>query len=202
MRIGINVPDELLRRMAPIRQVANLSQICRQAIKDWVDAYERAKDHARLDGMEAVAARFLAEHTQQSVDWEALGHEDAKLWVQVACLEDFETLFHNLKIKEREGRSDNWIPLYRHLEGTKTFWDRQHEHKEWFYRQIEFDEKTNHIEAAETQYTRAWLSYVTAVWQMVKDGIEADAKIRTAALTKARAELDIPAHLVGPERAM
>ena len=198
MRIGINVPDELLKRMQPVRQVTNLSQICRRAVEDWVGAYERAKDHARADGMEAVAARLLTEHARQSVDWEALGYEDAKLWVQMASLVDFGALFHNLKVQKREGRSDNFIPLYRHLEGTKTFLHRQHEHQEWFYRQLELDEKADHFQAAGRKYTHAWLSYVTAVWQMVKDGIEADAKVREAALTKARAELDVPAHLVGP----
>ena len=197
MRIGINVPDELLNRMQPIRRVANLSQICRQAIKDWVDAYERAKDHARTDGMEAVAARLLAQHARQSVDWVALGHEDAKFWVQIASLKDFEGLFHNLKAQVREGRSDNFIPFYRHLEGTKHFRDRQHEHQEWVYRQFELD-KPHHIQAAEMNYTRAWLSYVTAVWQIVKDGIEADAKVREDALTKVRTELDAPIQLIAP----
>ena len=200
MRVGINVPDELLKRIEPIRHVANVSQICRQAIKDWVDTYERAQYRAKSDGRETAAAKLLAESIGQTIDWEALALEDARVWVQIASLKDFRALFNNLKINEREGRSDNWIPFYRPLEGTKMFWDRKHEHREWIYQQFELDDKTNHIQAAETKYVRAWLSYVTAVWQMVKDGIEADAKDRRAALTKAHAEVDLPPHLVGPER--
>ena len=76
---GVNVPDELRRRIEPIRRATNVSQICWQAIKDWADAYERATDRARGDGMDEAATRLQAERERQSVDWEALGHEDAKL---------------------------------------------------------------------------------------------------------------------------
>ncbi|MBF8268004.1 MAG: hypothetical protein HW388_1512 [Dehalococcoidia bacterium] len=118
MRIGIKVADDILKRMEPFRHLTNVSQICRDAIEAWVDSYERARNRAREDGMEAVAARLQSEHAEQTVDWEALGHEDAKLWVQMATLEDFETLFHNLKVKERQGRSsENWIP-HRHMNST------------------------------------------------------------------------------------
>ena len=154
MRIGINLPDELLKKLEPIKSITNVSQICRQAIRERVEAFQRATDRAQSDGMDTAAARLITEHVNQYVDWEALALEDAKLWVQLASLEDFDDLFHNLKIKEGMGRSDNWIPASRHLEGTKIFLDRQIEQKDWLYRQVRLDNTADHIQAAETIYTR------------------------------------------------
>ncbi len=196
MRIGINVPNELIKRMEPIRDVTNVSQICRDAIQTWVDAYENASDRAKKDGVEEIADRLWHEYSDKSVNWEALGHEDAKLWVQLATLVDFENLFHNLKGLARQGRSaDDWIPVYRHLQGAKTFWERQQEHQEWFYWQIELDEKTNHFQQAHRIYNRGWLSYVTSVWQLVKDRVEAYATIQEAAISATRGEVEVPDHL-------
>jgi hypothetical protein len=195
MRIGINISDELIRNLEPIKAFTNISQICRQAIKDRVEAFQRADARARSDGMDAAAARLITEHKNQVVDWEALALEDAKLWVQLASMKDFDDLFHNLRIKESNGRTDNWIPTNGYLSGSKTFVDRQYENQDWFYRQVEMDESVNHIQVAEALYTSSWLSYVTAVWQMVKHGIAAEAKEREEELAKSRSEPEGPVHL-------
>ena len=84
MRIGVNVPDDLLKQMEPIKHMTNLSQVCREAIKDRVDAYERARARADREGMQEVAARLWQEYSEQAVDWETVGYEDAKMWVQLA----------------------------------------------------------------------------------------------------------------------
>jgi hypothetical protein len=195
MRIGINLPDELIKTLEPIKAFTNISQICRQAIKDRVDAFQRADARARSDGMDEAAARLIAAHAHQIVDWEALALQDARLWVQLASLKDFDDLFHNLRIKENKGRTDNWIPTNGFLAGTKTFVDRQYENQAWFYRQVEMDDALNHIQIAETLYTNSWLSYVTAVWQMVRDGIAAEAKDREEVAKNARLEPEVPDHL-------
>lgn len=144
--------------------------------------------------MDEVADRLGREHAEKSVDWEALGHEDGKLWAQLASIKDFEELPHNLKVKERQGRLDNWIPS-RWLEGTKNFNDRRYEHMKWFYEQYDSAEKTNHTELAETMYVRGWLSYVTAVWRMAKDRIAADSKARLEALRAKQASVELPDQL-------
>ena len=77
MRIGINVPNSLVKRMEPLRQMINVSQICRDAIQGWVDTYEHAMEKARQDGMEEVAAVLSREWEPYEVDWQAIGHEDA-----------------------------------------------------------------------------------------------------------------------------
>lgn len=168
MRIGINVPSDLLKRMEPLKQMTNVSQVCRDAIQAWVDRYERARERANQDGMEEVASRLRQELESYKVDWEALGHEDAKLWAQMATLKEFEHLFHNVGVAKKKGRMPGlWCaPI---LSGTKEFHERQHEHKEWFARQIELDEEgPNPYLRSEAEYTRGWLSYLRAVWEMAK----------------------------------
>ena len=182
MRIGVNVPDDLLKQMEPINHMTNLSQVCREAIKDRVDAYERARARADREGMQEVAARLWQEYSEQAVGWETVGYEDAKMWVQLASVTDFEHLFHNLKIDKRQGRSPR-ILVSRHLSGAKTFLDWQYEHKEWFDRQSELDDSTNHAQQAESDYTRGWLSYVTAVWQIVMGRMTEGAKIQEEGLS-------------------
>ena len=42
MRIGINIPNELHRRLEPLKQHINISQICREAIEERIGCYEKA----------------------------------------------------------------------------------------------------------------------------------------------------------------
>ncbi|GAI08168.1 unnamed protein product, partial [marine sediment metagenome] len=112
MRIGINVPNDLLKRMEPLKQMINVSQVCRDAIQACVDTYERARERARQDGMEEVAIGLQQELESYDLDWEALGHEDAKLWIQKASLKDFEHFAHNLKGRQEQGKDA------QHMDGS------------------------------------------------------------------------------------
>ena len=171
MRIGINVPTDLLKRMEPLKQMINISQVCRDAIQAWVDTYERARERARQDGMEEVAIGLRQELESYELDWEALGYENAKLWVQKASLKDFEHFAHNLKVGRSKGRTPGiWMAPY--LPGTRSYGERQHEHREWFERQCELDEESNPYMQAKEEYERGWMSYVIAVWEMAKQPIE------------------------------
>ena len=170
MRIGINVPNSLLKRMEPLKQMINISQVCRDAIQDWVDAYERAGERARQDGMEEVALGLRQELESYEVDWGAIGHEDAKIWVQKASPKNFEHFAHNLKIGRSKGRIPGiWMaPI---LPGTKSYGERAGEHKEWFTRQSELELEYDYHQKAQHDYERGWTSYVISVWEMAKQPI-------------------------------
>lgn len=201
MRIGINVPDDLLKRFEPIKQVTNVSQVCRDAIKTWVDTYEAAKQRARQEGIEEIADRLSEQVAAQTVDWEALGLEDAKMWCQLATLKDFQREFHNLASAVRNGeRSYVWSSWWLPGNKTKTFWHRRNDQKEWFEQLYEFDEggAWNRIAQAEQEYGRSFLAYVTAVWQMVQDRVGAAARAREAALKQTQAKVEVPDHLLPP----
>lgn len=176
MRIGLNVPNDLLESFKPLKGVYNLSQICREAIKSRIEAYERAVNQAKSDNMQAVAKRLFGQYTRKvDVDWESVGRNDARVWAQLASLDDFEGFFYNLKVHKKLGRSEPGPYLFpRLLSEAPRFENHMSEHDEWFARQIELDESVNPYIEAEKDYLRGWLSYLTAVWQMVKEHIAAD----------------------------
>ncbi len=165
MRIGINIPNSLFKRMEPLKQMVNISQVCRDAIQGWVDTYERAMQKAREDGMEEVAAGLMREWETYEVDWQAIGHEDAYIWAQKASPKDFEHFAHNLKIGRSLGRTPG-IWMAPHLPDTKTYGERQGEHEEWFTQQCELDWDSNPYLRAQEEYVRGWTSYLIAILDM------------------------------------
>ena len=58
MRVGINVPDELLRRVKEIRPQVNVSQVCRQALERRVEIAEMAKAQAIADDVDEDVDRL------------------------------------------------------------------------------------------------------------------------------------------------
>ncbi len=199
MRIGINVPDDLLKRMEPLKTVTNVSQICRDAIKTHVEAYERAMTRAKEDGMNTIVERLGNMLVPQEVDWELLGIEDAKIWVRLAKLEDFEYLSHRLEVLERQGGSPYEVPIPR-VQGDKIFEERSYEHNEWFDRQIEADEESNPYVEAKLIYQRGKLSYILAVWNMAKEiakeRYKTESIARENARREARNQIKVPDHLI------
>ena len=172
MRIGIKVPNDLLKRMEPLKQMGvNISEVCREAIKARVETYERARERAKQDGMEEVAIRLRQELDSYEVDWEGLGIEDAKLWVQKASLSDFEWFAYNLKACRNGGMPPGpW--MVPHTPETRLDYVRRHEHREWFDRQLQLSEGPNPYLQAREDYNRGWTSYVMAVWEMTNKPIE------------------------------
>jgi hypothetical protein len=205
MRIGINVPDDLYERMEPLRRnrVTNVSQVCRDAIKAHVEAYERALARAKEDGMDSVAERLGNRLVPQELDWELLGIEDAKVWVQLAKVEDFEYLLHRLEVFERQGRSPYEVPIPR-VQGAKFFEARSYEHEEWFDRQAEADEERNPYVEAKLVYQRGKISCILAVWNMAKEIAKrksnAEAIARKRSRREARSQIEVPDHLIESSR--
>lgn len=199
MRIGVNVPDDLLKRMEPLKTVTNVSQICRDAIKTHVEAYERAMTRAKEDGMNTIAEKLGNLLVPQEVDWELLGIEDAKIWVQLAKLEDFEYLLDKLEALERHGRSPYEVTIPR-VQGVKFFEERANDYNEWFDRRIEADPIGDPYIEAKLIYQRGKLSYILAVWEMAKEVAKARHKIDSIARGKARkdaqAKIKVPDNLI------
>lgn len=182
MRIGINIPDDLLERFKPLRAAYNLSQVCRDAVKARVESYEKAWGQASADGMEALAGRFWQEYSKKTIlDWEAIGRENARRWAEGASLQDFEDLFHNISIHRRKGAEPGEFLGSWRTAPDNRFEVAQLKHDDWFERQFNLDQATNHYALAKQDYNRGWVSYMTAVWQMLREKIEADAAERLKA---------------------
>ena len=168
MRLGINIPNSLYKRMDPIKQVVNISQICRDAIEEWVNVYEHSMEKAKQDGMEEVADELRREWEPYKVDWQAIGREDARIWAQRAKPKQFEIFAHNLKVGRSHGRIPGvWMaPL---IPDTPFYGQRQAEHEQWFIQQFDSDWDTNHYMVAQEEYERGWTSYLIAILNLANE---------------------------------
>ena len=84
MRIGVNIPDELLQRVRVLRPEVNVSQICRQALEDRAALAERVKAQVEGDGMGTHIQRFLGPNYAPLPEPDWVGHamDDARSWVE------------------------------------------------------------------------------------------------------------------------
>ncbi len=182
MRIGVNIPDELLGRFEPLRSQVNISQVCRETIQTMVEKYER--NIVRLDDVEIEEA--LRSISQQEiewmqivdVDWEQMGYEDAENWIRAAEWEDWAQRQRTLAAIERQNQSD-WRTQRPLLGGkrhrAKIFHDRLTEYldrtreqsdefSEWRYdNNLYLD-----VQAAERVYQRAWSTLVQAAEEKIR----------------------------------
>ena len=199
MRIGVNIPEDLYQRLKPLKETVNISQVCREAIEAYVNDYERALARTETDGMDDVVDRLFGEEEQLDVNWEELGWNDAEAWVRAVALETFEHLFHRLDVLKRQGRP-SWEVPPPGAGGVKTFVERSWEYRDVFERQherqFELNLQGDPLAGAERKYMRAWVAYVTAVREKIRQRREE----RVNQLLRERREApepQVPEHLVG-----
>ena len=176
MRIGINIPNELHRRLEPLKGNINVSQICRDAIQDRIRCYEKALViRSNMNIVQAIERVWVEERNMRAiveVDWGMLGCEDAESWVTVARLKDWDYL-HRLQDVIRRQERPRWEVPPPHLEGVKTYHERMAEldyriqqqddqFLDWLYDEHGgIDRK-----AAEQEYMSAWLAYNDSAWDL------------------------------------
>jgi hypothetical protein len=170
MRLGINVPNSLYKRMAAIKHRVNITQVCRDAIEEWVNAYEKAIENIKETEMDEIVNQLKETWEPYVVDWEELGRQDAKIWAEKATPEQFDIFAHNLKAGRSLGRiPGTWMaPI---IPDTPIYGQRQNEHEEWFIRQYEKGGGYPYLKAQE-DYERGWTSYLIAILNLAKDNAE------------------------------
>lgn len=167
MRLGINVPNDLLSRVKGIRPQVNVSQICREALEHRVVLNERAIERVQADGMDREASRLAQSVRNQLIepDWEGMAYDDARDWVSRVNPGDWEFFCENYDTFSQEGLAVTHIyDLIGIMEG-KTFWDRWVENREWATNQFRslgynYSDLYNN---ANYDYCRAWFGYVIEV---------------------------------------
>ena len=179
MRIGINVPNELLQRLAPLKPELNISQVCREALEAKASSYERMRELLDDPAVQQAVARVW-EREQEfraviAVDWERLGYEDAAAWVQAADWDDWDDLLEMIE-SFTGAKMPQWKIFPPVIDGVNTIgerWGELHERtrvmeqqdpnfRRWHLRQP-FDPKAN-----EQEYMTAWMAYTTVVWDLVQ----------------------------------
>jgi hypothetical protein len=181
MRIGVNIPNELIRRLEPLKPDLNISQVCREALMAKAEKYERMKaglvddeTNAVVDGLWERESEFLA---AIDFDWEMLGYQDAVAWVKAASWDDWDSLLEELHFcKERNWPEWDIVPPM--IDGVK--WINSHEwelynrteqvrqrHRRLYLRLLRWSAEIDH-KAINREYMTAWINHVKAVWELVR----------------------------------
>lgn len=193
MRIGINIPDDLVKRLGPFKSFINISQVCRDALHEYVRLRERAQDQTVSDGADKPASRLSGEKTPVAVDWELFGLHDAKLWSSLASNDEWDLIFDRLDYFEAQGKSpfDSRIPIPR-VKGAKNYYDRQYEvdvDKGWFEQQIALDVQSNPYVVAQTEYQRGFYAYIVIIRQKVREMLTANLRAQEENTRQMKSEL-------------
>lgn len=188
MRIGVNIPDDLLRRLDPLKPELNVSEVCREALGKRVQGYETAiinlDDVSTSEVLERVAGKEIEHWKNVDFDWEALGYEDAVSWVASATWKDWDIRREAQELLERQNRPSWEIDRFlrgTRESGTKTFDDRvrdfyefrrglSDEYLDWLhYKGITMD-----WDAARRDYGRAWVVYLRKAWNIICERRDAE----------------------------
>ena len=206
MRIGINVPNELLQQVRELRPKVNISEVCREALRHHVEVSKMAHRQVEYDNMIEQVARLdeLTPKPMVGPDWVALALDDARDWISAATPEIWNKFIAQSDYLRRQGRHElEMVDLWSQMGGGKGFWNRYDANGDWVLNQLEIQMETgvhfNIIEKVKKEYCPAWLSYVNEVRRLLEkrrkdeyDRIMAD---RAAAL-KSRPAPKLPKQLV------
>lgn len=163
MRIGINIPNELMKRIEPFRSEINLSQVCREAIERFVMNEVRIKERVANDGVDEHAMR-LANPPLIEPDWVGYALEDARDWVMAVDLEEWDEFFYRHDALKSKGMDVTFLAGFP-LPGVKNFYHWHSEHQNWFRQEFRASHNSDTFLKAREVYARAWLGYVNEVRQ-------------------------------------
>ena len=176
MRIGINVPNELLKQVKQISPKVNVSQVCRDALSHRVEVADRAIAQAGSDGVDEHVARLDRSVPKEMIepDWVALALYDARDWVRTVTPEAWKLFVYQADVLRRQGRDEaEMVDIWSQGEGDniglpRRLWGK----RDWFERQSEIEVQTGVTsdarQKAGEEYSRAWLGYVNEVRRMLE----------------------------------
>ena len=182
MRIGINVPNDLLNRVKAVQPPVNISRVCRESLTKLADNHDLAVERVRSDGTVERVLRFFSEEGELLVepDWVGYALDDAAAWVSNVSPDDWDEFWARHGRLERVDGDMLWLVEHQpRSAGTKGWHERHEENGEWIIAQ--YDEQfargvssgRNITQECRQEYGRAWLSYVEEVRRQQLAYIEA-----------------------------
>lgn len=152
-RISISLPDSLMKKLEPIKDRINVSQLCREALEQRVAAFERAGNHngQNLD-LGTLVHRLREERDLFGGKFEQLGKNNAAGWLITASYLEI----HNIATHNYSGGMYEYKLPYSAFDTMKQ------------------DMQGVRLSCDGPQavvYKTAWLDYVKAIWSEVVDRI-------------------------------
>lgn len=166
MRIGVNVPDDLLRRAKEVLPQVKVSKVSREALEALaaVDAVNRRNS-------ERSRSECTIEDTPEEPNWEGMALDDAQDWIRAVDAEQWGRFIENWDRYIDENESVTRIVEYgRIVKSVKGYFDRMEENRKWFMAQDRglVQSAANPWARANYEYCRAWLGYVSEVRKKVE----------------------------------
>ena len=153
-RVSISLPDSLMRKLEPIKDRINVSQLCREALEQRVAAFERAGNHngQNLD-LSALVHRLRGERDLFGGKFEQFGKKNAGTWLNTASyleIQNVATYDHSGGMYKYKLPHSAFNTMKQDMHGVKLSCDGPQA----------------------VVYKTAWLDCVKAVWSEVVDRIE------------------------------
>lgn len=207
MRLGINVPNDLINRVKAAQPDVNISQVCREAIVQLAERQELAVEQVHSDEIVESVFNFADSHEQlyREPDWEAYGLDDAREWVSTISQQGWDTFLHRYSWLEKQGRTDFEVLVggNRHHRNTKGFNYHEDKHTEWVERMYDYEDqygvRTYFWYEAKSKYEKAWVAYVVEVRRKYLEHLEERRKAAIAEreqALQARPAPEVPPHLL------
>ncbi len=206
MRIGINVPNDLLNRVKTLQPQVNISQVCREALENHATGLQRVEDWISYDGeIDEEVCRLAEDYEHWGVepDWTRLGWDDARGWLKGITSERWTHFLRDWEFLEsRGGKPDSsHCHIYSNGAGVKNYSDRFLENQGWFNARYFYASLRGHsfsdYEESRKLYEAAWVSYVGEVRRQYLADI--DAKRRAVFTERTKSWETRPAPKVPPQ---
>lgn len=204
MRIGINVPNELLHRVKAIRPEVNVSQICREALESRAAEAERIAEQVEKGGLEEHILRFaqVNEVRLTEPNWKAMAIQDAQDWVRVVDVELWFDFWEDYDANKDDESvlTPVWVWIAEaDLDppniGINPYWASLERHSRKWYR-----DSWEARQKAQADYNWTWLTYVMEVRRRLDEYNEAEHQNwltkREAEIAEARQSMELPPRLV------
>ena len=168
MRIGINVPDKVIKLIKELDPEANISQICREALTSYTAALERGKTEISDEDMDDIIEHLeqSAPYPQIEPDWAGYAWQDAHDWVRTITSRNWHDFLDNYDRYKESSRQLYILAQFHIQRDAKRFHDRRMENDNWFWHQAVIGGNLARLKAydkAEDDYTRTWLAYVNEI---------------------------------------
>ena len=205
MRIGINVPNDLLQQVKQISPPVNVSEVCRDALSQYVEVARRATAQVQDDGMEAKITRLYQETgLPPEPDWVGLALDNAANWVRNVTPEDWDDFVELVDELRGEGkREDLYIGVWTTMYDGKGMMSHLNDYHDRLMRaarpSLVSGLALDASDRGRREFTRAWLGYVYEVRRLIEQRRkEAYERLRAEydAAFRARPEPEVPEHLL------
>ena len=153
-RISISIPDKLMKRLEPIKDNINISKLCREALEQRINAFERA---ARREGdvldLDSLVLRLREEKDASGVQFEEVGRQNALAWLNTVSYVEFKNV---AEASESSNMEKYKLP-------RAAFRDMK---------QFMGEANAGCEGTPAVTYKTAWLDHVRSVWSQVVDRLE------------------------------